>query len=440
MQKNKLGFKSLFLMLTGTMIGPSIVVYVGFAMGATGFSVWISVVLGMVLGAALYMPMYFMSSHIKLRGGTYSVICALGNKQLAGAYAYAQLTTYTGISSLAVAAASYICSVATGLNPSLVAAFIATLFYILNLFNTSFISKIQNVMTAFLVICLGMFVVVGIGKINQPIFDFSNPQFFSGGGKGLFTAIGLMCGMGQTVQYAVSFTDIAENPKRDIPKIMITVPVFLTIFYLLICFVAEGVLPLEDVSNLGHLTNQAMYVLGPTLGLVFVVLGPVMALLTSLNGFFVGMSAPLITNARNGWFPKALTKTNRFGSHWVVMTVLYAVAMIPIITGLNLTQIAQNGMLMSSAAAFILIICYFRFPTVYKDQIERGEKKFNKSLYYAFAILAFIAETFIVVYSATSLTITIAIFSVCMAIAAVVLGLIRSRSENVEIKSAVTVD
>lgn len=38
MEQKKLGFWALFFMLAGTMIGPSICIYIGYTMEATGLS------------------------------------------------------------------------------------------------------------------------------------------------------------------------------------------------------------------------------------------------------------------------------------------------------------------------------------------------------------------------------------------------------------------
>jgi len=180
-KKEGLGFISMFLMLVGTMVGPSIVVYIGYALGYTGFSVWLALVIGLAIGIFMYLPMQMMSSKLMLRGGEYSVICALGSKKLAGMFCYAGVLSWIGMSSMIVACAGYVVSILTGMNTTLVGVILLVIFYLMNIFKIDFLSKVQNVITVMLIVCLGVFFVVGVGKINQPIFNFSHPEFFRDG-------------------------------------------------------------------------------------------------------------------------------------------------------------------------------------------------------------------------------------------------------------------
>ena len=435
----KMGATSLFFMLAGTMIGPSIVLYVGYAIASTGFSAWVALILGMSVGLFLYAPLFFVSSAIKLRGGEYSIVAAMGGRKLAGVYAYCSLPTYIGISSLAVGAGSYIHAVFPNVGVNVAAATVATVFFVLNILGIRSLSKAQNALTITLFLCLLMYVAFGITKINQPIFNFSGPEFFTNGGAGLFAAVGIMSGMGQTVKYAVSYTDLAEDPKKNIPLTMIKVPVALMILYLLVCIVSEGVLPLSETAG-KVLTVQAGYLMPKTLVAVFILFGPVMALMTSLNGFFTGMGMPIVTNARNGWFPKFLMDKNRFDAYWKTMIVLYIICIFPIATGMSLTKIVQNGFILAAATGYTMIICLFRFPKLYPEAWAQARFKVPNAVYYVFCTLSFIAETFIVIYSVSSLSITNVIINLVIIVVFAVAGVMRSKSENVEVASAISVD
>lgn len=432
MQK-KIGFWSLFFMLAGTMIGPSICIYIGYTMGVTGLSAWLCIFCAMALGLALFYPMRYMSQYVSLHGGTYSVISAIGGRKFAGIYAYSAIVNYMTITSMALGAAAYVNAIFPNWNVNIVAFVILTLLFILNCFDIKAIAAAQNIMTIILFACLAIFAVVGLCKTNQPIFGFGRPEFFLGGGKGFIVGIGLLATMGQTCQYATSFTPIAENPKKNVPKIMIAVPAFLTIFYVLVTWAAEGVLPMEQVAGQGTLAPQAAAIFGPALGIVFVLAGPLLALLTSLNGFFVAIPAAIRANAADGWYPKVFLKTNRFGGQIGAVLPLYIICVIPLLFGFDIVTLTQWSLLMGSIAYYMMIWCFFRFPKKYKDVIEKSDIKFNKVAYYIFCALAFCAETFFTVYAVSNMDTKYLPYCIGFIVVIFVIGLLRGRSSKVDI-------
>lgn len=433
MQQKKLGFWALFFMLAGTMIGPSICIYIGYTMQATGLSAWLCILVAMALGLMLFFPMYFMAKYVRLTGGTYSVISSIGGREFAGIYAYSAIVNYMTITSMALGAAAYVCSIVTGVSTTVVAFIILVALTALNLFDIKSISRAQSGMTIILVICLAAFAIVGIIKMTQPVFGFTEPSFFSAGFNGFYVGVGLLATMGQTCQYATSFTDIANNPRRDVPKIMLAVPLFLTVFYVVITWAAEGVLPMDQVAGQGTLTPQANYIFGSTLGTVFVFAGPLLALLTSLNGFFVAIPAAIRANAADGWYPKAFLKENKFGGKYGAVLPLFIICALPLLFGLDIVTLTQWSLLMGSIAYYMMIWCFFRFPKKYKDVIEQSGTKLNKGVYYTFCVLAFLAETFFTVYAVQNMDKKVLPFCIAFVVVVVVIGFLRGRSSNVKI-------
>lgn len=434
MNEKKLGFWSLFFMLAGTMIGPSICIYIGYTMGVTGLSAWLCIFCAMALGLALFFPMRYMAKYVKLSGGVYSVISSIGGRKFAGIFAYSAIVNYMTITSMALAAAAYLCSILTGANQIVVAFIILVALTVLNLFDIKSIASVQNFMVVILVACLASFFIVGVTKINQPIFGFAQPNFFMGGAKGFYIGIGLLSTMGQTCQYATSYTDIAQNPKKDVPKIMLAVPLFLIAFYVLVTWVAEGVLPIEQVAGQGTLTPQAMHIFGSTFGTVFVIAGPVLALLTSLNGFYVAIPAAIRANAEDGWYPKWFLKVNKFGGKYGAIVPLFVICAIPLIFNLSIVTLTQWSLLMGAIAYYMMIWCFFNFPKRYKDVIEKSEIKFNKTTYYISCALSFCAETFFTVYAVQNMDKKVLPFCIAFVVVIIAVGLIRGRSSGVEIK------
>ena len=96
--------------------------------------------------------------------------------------------------------------------------------------------------------------------------------------------------------------------------------------------VAAGVLPLEKVAG-QPLTLVASEIFPQALFVLFMICGPLMALMANINSLFLAYTEPVQQAAEDGWFGKNFEKRNKQGTPVTVSTILWLVGSFPIILG-----------------------------------------------------------------------------------------------------------
>jgi APA family basic amino acid/polyamine antiporter len=213
-------------------------------------------------------------------------------------------------------------------------------------------------------------------------FDFSAPDFFTRGGSGFLIAVGLLVYSCTGQSFVVVFSKEARNPKRNIPyAILITTGIILLI-YTSIAMVDTGVLPISEVAD-KPLTIVARGIMPITLYYCFVIGGPIMALSTTLNTSFSIFTRPIHQMTDDGWFPRQLGKTNRFGAPYWILTIMYAISIIPIALDLSISVITSNLVLIGRVADLVAIVAVITLPKRIPEAWEnRYFKSMNKTAFY----------------------------------------------------------
>ena len=136
-----------------------------------------------------------------------------------------------------------------GFPPEVATVIICTILAVANHFGTGAIAKLQWVFTACLFAGLALYAIVGFGNLTQPVFEFSNPEFFSNGGKGFFSAAIVFTGTMTGINLVTGFSRDAAKPTRDLPKSMVMALILVMICYVAIAIPSVGVMPLSDVAG-----------------------------------------------------------------------------------------------------------------------------------------------------------------------------------------------
>lgn len=72
---------------------------------------------------------------------------------------------------------------------------------------------------------------------------------------------------------------------------------------------------------------------------IFMIGGPIMAIITTLNGVFNDVRYPIAQAAKDGWLPKGILKENRFGAPFLIYTYTLIVVLFPIIFDMSIVTI-----------------------------------------------------------------------------------------------------
>jgi APA family basic amino acid/polyamine antiporter len=380
----------LYTIALGGVVGAGVVSLTGAALGMTGITMWFAYILAIFLGAITNIPYFFVSSTLRLGGGEYSTIGALLNEKVAGLYVLVRLLYPIWFGTYAISFASYMFSIFPGLNVKLVGLIFIAVLFIINSFGISASSKAQNIMFILLIVGLGSFIIAGIPKITNPVFNFSAPEHFTGGAKGFIDAIVTLAVSCQAYNMVTQYGRDANNAKRDIPKSMLLILPTLIVLYGGCALVASGILPLSEIAN-QPLTYTAQAIMPDWLFIIFII-GVIMAIATTINGTMVGSMNIISQSVDNGWLPGIINKKNKHGVPVAILAYDCICACIPVITGLNIGSLAQYHNLIMPSLSILFTIAVLQLPKKYPNSWNKSMFNMPNSLFKIVMVISLIAQ------------------------------------------------
>lgn len=425
-----LGFKELFAMALGTVIGAGVITLIGSAVGVTGRSAWLAFVLAVVVGFLYALPYLMASSVIRLQGGLYSLVGTVLGKRWAGVFVMAYTTRMLQFSLFGLGIGQYINSIIPAFPPKAVGIVVILGIFLLNLSNINGIARVQKVISWILIISLGLFIIIGLFNLNYNPFDFSSEGFFTNGAAGVMDAIVILVFSTQGYYLIINLSGFAKSPRTHIPKIMFIMPVILLFVYGGAGMVAGCVLPLEEVAN-KPLTYVAQAILPTPLLYVFIFGGACMALLSTLNGLFSTYGSVYGQGTKDGWFPKIMSQRNKNGQPIVIYAIAALVGILPILFDFNIRQVTNNIMLLTPFSDALPIIAICLLPKKYPEGWKSSIVHMPRPLFIGIMVICIITQAVVAYWSALGLTVTAIVVSLLVIAFCVVYGLIRARNENV---------
>lgn len=377
---------------TGMSIGVGIIMFVGVAMVFAGSATWLAYLISCVLGFILILPITLYSSAVKINGSYYSICSTLWNDRAAGYYITMSFFSLIGMANVGLTLGIYVNQLVPSMSINMIAIIAFTLFYILNLAGVDVMAKVQNVGMVFLIGGLALFIILGIPNVNWSQLSFSSPDFMfspipgTSGINGLMFAISILTFLTISVNSAVVFSDFAENPKKDIPFATFASFGIQNLFYIFIIIVYVGVLPVAKVAGqpLGVVAKEIM----PTpLYLAFMIGGPIMALMTTLNASFTIWMKPFAAAAKDGWFPAKLGELNKNGQPKYLITIGYLWCVVPALLNVNLPDTLTNFLIVAFIFQIIVALSVARMPKVIKKEWEASHLHMPDKLFYTIVVL-----------------------------------------------------
>ncbi len=367
--KRVLGRKELLSIAIGQTIGAGVFALTGVAIGMTGRSANIAMIIAALFTLAMTVPMIFVSGTIRLRGGFYTQLALLVHEGAAGFFIIIHIIAWCTLSMYAISFADYTLALIPGLNHTLVAFAMLTIFYLINLMGIEAAAKLQNLMAVIMAVALTIFIVYGMPNI-QP--NFFGEGFMTHGWRGLFSAAALMTWATGGANVVIHLGAEAKNPTKDIPFAIITGTLVIAAFYALMATVAAGVLPVEQVAN-KPLTLVAQEILPRPLYIFFVVGGAMFALTTTLNSCLGWIPKPILQACVDGWLPRGLGKLNKNKVPYIILTLLYIESLIPIFFKVNISTLGNMAVILNNL--FFALVCYsaMNMPKVIPDLWEKSK-------------------------------------------------------------------
>lgn len=229
----------------------------------------------------------------------------------------------------------------------------------------------------------------------------------------------------------------SKNARRDIPiAMLITVPT-LIVLYVGVAMAGTGVMSVEEYGESTTLVFAAQRIFPAWLFFAFIICGPIMALLSTLNSSFAYNAINIGQSCDDGWLPAAFGKKNKRGSRVWILTFMYVVGMIPILFGFSIEVITNMVQLITSAFAILNMIAYLNLPKKYPEAWKKARFHVPNGLYYAICWVSFAFFMVVLWKSCLSMSPALAAINVVAIVVLAAIGIWRSKTGSITIHTSV---
>jgi len=433
--KKKLDLISLIWIGTGHVIGAGVVSIVGSGLAATGYSVWLAFLVACVLSLIRILPVIFFTSAVTADGGRYGIITKCAGEKYGGLITLSSLLNWSRRGTAVAALMGYISDFIPFANSKILTLIIWAFFCVANLYGLDVMSRIQSIATPMLLSALAFFSIICIANTQQGYMDFSSPLMFTGGPEGFFTAVVLLSYSCDGIASMANYSTVADNPKKNIPVAMMAVSLITTVIYIAVGFASGAVLPLSETAG-KTLTVTAKAVLSPVFYNLFIIFGPVFALLTTMNSGIMDSALPVMAGVKEGWLPQWMAKQNRYGAYFIAIGIIFIIGATPVITDISVAQITSITIALGALSAFLLLISAFNFPLVFEKQWKESWLYISLPVYYITVFVCSVIELFVVVKSLAEMDFKMAVLNLVMLAVCIAYGIFKMKSkklkENIE--------
>lgn len=428
--KKDLSLFDLTCIAAGQVIGAGVITVIGSSIAVTGRSAYLAYAVAVFIGFFRVLPVLWYSSARKVSGGYFGMISESLGDRVGGLSVAASLCLWLSRGTAVVAMGNYFNSVFPNVNAYLASTIIWTLLVIINLFGVNIMAKIQSLATPLLIIALLAFAIVGIVKAPAENTSFNNPEFITNGFSGFSSAVVLMIYSCFGQKLVISYTSNAQNPKKNIPLSMILSTLVILVVYPSVAYAASNVLPLDSIAG-KPLTVTARAIFPSLIFVLFMIGGPILALLTTCNSGIAANSVPVARAAREGWLPDIFAKTNKYGVCWFNYLLIWLVGMFPILMKMSISQITNYVLLISSLQNVLIMVAVVRLPTKFKEDWKDSWLHVPDAVFYILMALSLAFEAFIVYKSVVNLSFALVMINLCTLAVAVVYGVYRMKAGRI---------
>lgn len=300
----------------------------------------------------------------------------------------------------------------------------------------SFMASVQKYSTYILLAALAIFCVVNFTHLNPDTFNFSGPEFMTGGTAGIMGAMAMLVFSCQSYdQNIIPFGKYAIDSRRTVPWTMLMTAGVLVLVYGGVAIAAVGGVDLSTFAG-QPLTAVARATLPTVVFYAFIILGPVLCLTTTINGSLANFTVTLEKATEDGWFPKKFASANRRGASWVILTALTVVCLIPLIFSIDISILTKNTVLLSSFLQIPLLISLWRLPKLFPEAFARNSLKIKEGIFYVCMVIAIAARLLILVWSVQGLTAMNVIGSIIAVAICFLFSVLRSRTGKTKIEGS----
>ncbi|MBP2642743.1 MAG: amino acid transporter [Firmicutes bacterium] len=425
--KKVLGLSDALSVAFGQTIGAGIIVLTGIAAHMTGTGIVPGFGLAALAVLLSVVPMAVLGSMFPATGGLYQYTSRLWGPKAGFYYLLLYIPSQIQIAIFALTFGEFFKSLVPEASTQVVGVGILTLMYIANLLGVKVAANVLKFFLINLILALLLFVFYGLPKVHFEVFTISN--MFANGSVSFLSAAALLSAATGGAVFVSELGGEMKNPKRDIPLAIILVTMSVGILYSAIGLVASGVLPLSEVK--GQLLSEVAQVILPhPLFIYFIVGGALLSVAKMLLLAFTWGPKAILMGCIHGWLPKSLGVINgKFGTPHMLLTVLYVLALIPIVFGISIEIIATLATALVSISFLFPITAAYRLPSMYPDSFKNSAFSLSPNVFKFLVIVAAIIVIGQAVFLLVSLKQSLVVGTAVYLIAALLLAVVVPKRE-----------
>lgn len=376
----------------GQIVGSGVFVLTAAVIGLTGHGTPYAFIVAAIIALCQLVPMAILASTMPATGGSYVYVKKLIGPRASFVFLMMFVLTQILIATFAIGFASYVAVIFPGVNQTVVAVAALLLAVIVNLVGLKTSAKVQTVMVALLLISLFIYIVFGLPQVNWSSLALVPDNIMPNGPMSFLRGAAMLSFACAGAKFLAENGGEVENPGKTIPRAMVISTVLVAVFYAFVGIIASCILPVEEVAGV-NISVVAKSVFPTPVYYFFVIGGAWFALLTTLNGTLSWTTRSLQRGAMDGWLPAVCAKENKAGTPVILLLFFFVVGLIPILTGMDTTTIANMGTGCGKLTDLMIVYACFRLPTVMPEQYKNSplyvpRAKLNVALAVVFVILA----------------------------------------------------
>jgi APA family basic amino acid/polyamine antiporter len=333
--KPTLGLLDATAISVGAIVGAGIFVVTGIVAGLAGPALILSMLISAVIALLTAMSFAELSALFPREGGAYEFGYRLVSPFVGflSGWMWMISNIFAG-AAVSLGFAYYITAVFPTSHASLLAAIIVMAFTSINFFGVRQSANINNFLVAAKLAILTFFFVFGLAHVNSANFS----PFVASGTGVLYGAFYIFFAYGGFARVAMVAEEV-KDPERNVPRAILLSLAISTIFYIIVGFVAVGLVGANRLSNSNSPLADAIGATGSNAAVYLVSAGGLMATASVLLTSILGVSRISFAMARRNDLPQALSRLHpRYNTPYYSVWATGAL-MVLLVLFVNLTSV-----------------------------------------------------------------------------------------------------
>lgn len=193
----------------------------------------------------------------------------------------------------------------------------------------------------------------------------------------------------------------------------------------------------ENANGAATILPAALAILPKPVYYAFVVGGPIMAILTTLNSSIASFRFQPTQAAKDGWLPKAILKENRFGMPPIQLLFMLIMLLIPIVFNVSIVTINYISQIIMFGLGIATLIGIARIPKLYPEAWKKNSFHMSKTALWISVLLSATLYTINFVKAVIVLEPIYAVIAVVAMVVALVLGKVIADRGGLHIETSV---